>query len=241
MKICNPLFLLILTIWSCSKPTFLPEINTNDLEIKKISDNSYLHISYLETKTWGKVACNGAIYINNGKAFIFDTPVNDKVSKQLINHLKQGNIDIKGIVINHFHEDCLGGLAAFHASGIRSYASNKTIKLAEENNLIIPQNGFDRVLKLKIGNSEVINLYCGEAHTKDNIVSYLKKDEVLFGGCMVKELNAGKGNLADANIGNWSETIQNVKKAFPNAKVVIPGHGKTGGQELLDYTINLFK
>lgn len=37
------------------------------------------------------------------------------------------------------------------------------------------------------------------------------------------------------------KTINNVKKAFPNAKTVIPGYGKTGGQELLNFTIFLFK
>jgi len=32
-----------------------------------------------------------------------------------------------------------------------------------------------------------------------------------------------------------------VKEKYPKVKTVIPGHGQTGGIELLDYTINLFK
>jgi metallo-beta-lactamase class B len=32
-----------------------------------------------------------------------------------------------------------------------------------------------------------------------------------------------------------------IKKAFPNLKKVIPGHGEIGDTALLDYTIQLFK
>lgn len=58
---------------------------------------------------------------------------------------------------------------------------------------------------------------------------------------MVKELNAGKRDLADAYVRSWPKTIKKLKKAIPNAKTVIPGHGKTGCQGLLYFTISLFK
>jgi hypothetical protein len=46
--------------------------------------------------------------------------------------------------------------------------------------------------------------------------------------------------LGDANLAAWSATAKNIKKAYGEAKVVIPGHGKPGGQELIDYTIELY-
>jgi metallo-beta-lactamase class B len=58
---------------------------------------------------------------------------------------------------------------------------------------------------------------------------------------MIKALNASKGNLADANEAEWSNTVSEVKRKFRSAKVVIPGHGDPGGIDLLDYTIELFK
>jgi metallo-beta-lactamase class B len=30
-------------------------------------------------------------------------------------------------------------------------------------------------------------------------------------------------------------------KAYPKAKIVVPGHGEYGNQQLLDHTIKLFK
>ena len=63
----------------------------------------------------------------------------------------------------------------------------------------------------------------------------------MFGGCLIKEVGVGKGNLEEANAEKWSETVTEVKKKYPNAKKIIPGHGKIGGIELLDYTIKLFE
>ena len=58
---------------------------------------------------------------------------------------------------------------------------------------------------------------------------------------MIKEIEATKGYLGDANVGDWSNTVLKIKKQYPNLKIVIPGHGAIGGSELLDYTIQLFQ
>jgi metallo-beta-lactamase class B len=63
----------------------------------------------------------------------------------------------------------------------------------------------------------------------------------LFGGCLIKSVGAGKGNLADAHVEAWPASVEKVKSAYPNAKVVVPGHGKHSDRQLLEYTIQLFK
>ena len=62
----------------------------------------------------------------------------------------------------------------------------------------------------------------------------------MFGGCLIKEMNATKGYLHDANVKDWSATVEKVKE-YPHVKVVVPGHGKYGDVKLLDYTINCSK
>src|SRR5690606_652588 len=121
------------------------------------------------------------------------------------------------------------------------YASDKTIELAKSAGYPTPENGFKKKLTLKAGDIKVINQFLGEGHTKDNFVSYVPSDKILFGGCMIKELGAGNGNLEDANVGAWSETVSKVKSTFPEISIVIPGHGKIGGTELLDYTEGMFE
>ena len=72
-------------------------------------------------------------------------------------------------------------------------------------------------------------------------MGYFPDEQILFGGCLVKEIGASKGNLADANTQAWASSVKKIKLLYPNVKIVIPGHGKPGGVELLDYTIGLFK
>jgi metallo-beta-lactamase class B len=135
----------------------------------------------------------------------------------------------------------VAGLAAFHQQGIPSYAHTATIALARSTNKTVPQNGFDQEREFKVGRKEVVTAYLGAGHTKDNVVGYFPGDQVLFGGCLIKELGAGKGNLEDANTAAWPSTVAEVKKAYPKAKIIIPGHGQPGGPNLLDYTIKLFE
>lgn len=211
------------------------------LQIKQISPNTFVHISYLNTNDFGKVACNGMIVINEGEALVFDTPANDEASLELINWLENDQkVNLKGVVSTHFHWDCLGGLNEFHNRGISSYASDKTIALAKAAGYPIPQNGFKKKLILEAGNVKVTNQFLGEGHTQDNFVAYVPSDKVIFGGCMIKALGAGNGNLEDANVAEWSATVSKVKSTFPETSIVIPGHGKIGGTELLDYTMKLF-
>ncbi|MGA2822284.1 MAG: hypothetical protein ABSE72_02040, partial [Bacteroidales bacterium] len=44
---------------------------SDDIELIKISDNVYVHISYAELPGFGRFPSNGMIYINKGKAFLF--------------------------------------------------------------------------------------------------------------------------------------------------------------------------
>ncbi|MEZ5045093.1 MAG: subclass B1 metallo-beta-lactamase [Saprospiraceae bacterium] len=212
------------------------------LEVHRLSPHLYLHLSNIQLSNGAVFSCNGLIYINKGEAVVFDTPVKDEESQQLIDWLRHDQkLMVKGIVVNHFHEDCLGGLAPFHEAGIKSYSHKQTQLLAQADTLPVPQIGFENALTLTIGGAKVDCWYPGEAHTTDNIIAWIPSEKTLFGGCMLKAVGAGKGNLADANINTWSQTIQKVKAKYPEIKIAVPGHGQTGGMELLDFTIELFQ
>lgn len=97
---------------------------------------------------------------------------------------------------------------------------------------------------LNFGNESLILYYPGESHSPDNIVVYYPEKRILFGGCMVKELNATNlGNTADANLEEWSTSLERLKEKYneTNVKYLIPGHGDIGNIQLLDNTLDLFK
>lgn len=213
------------------------------LIITRIGPHTAVHTSYLQTHDFGNVPCNGMIVMDQGKALIFDTPADDSSAAELIAYLEQQQVQIDAVVATHFHVDCVGGLKAFHQHKIPSYASQSTVDLlkAKEKSATLPQHAFEGALQLSIGKDLVTVSYFGAGHTRDNVVAYYAKDRVLFGGCLIKETGAGKGNLEDADTLAWSGTVWNVKEAYPDVKVVIPGHGQWGDQQLLDYTIKLFE
>lgn len=215
---------------------------TETLQIEQISSNAFVHISYLNTDDFGKVGCNGMIVINGGEAMIFDTPTDDEASSELIGWLEnEQKVKVKAVLATHFHNDCVGGLNAFHAIGVPSYGTHQTITMAKAAGEPFPENGFSKKLKLEVGDLAVETRYFGEGHTRDNVVTYVPLDQVLFGGCLIKAQGAGLGFLGDANTSTWSETVSKVKSNFPDIKKVIPGHGMIGGVDLLDYTIRMFE
>ena len=216
--------------------------HSDKLIVVQISENGFLHISFLKTNDFGNVPCNGMIVRSIDEVVIFDTPTNNKSSEELIAFIKEKlQCKINAIIPTHFHEDCLGGLSSFHKVKIPSYGNLNTIKLAKANNLDTPINEFDDSLKLSLGNTFVYAKYVGQGHTMDNVIGYFPSEHMLFGGCLIKELNANKGFLGDANVSEWSNTVEKIKQQYPDTKIVIPGHGEIGGRELLDYTIKLFK
>ncbi len=215
---------------------------SKELIITQITENTFVHTSYKQTDSFGYVPCNGLVLRNHNEVVVFDTPTNNQGAAQLIRWITE-KLDSKivGVIPTHFHDDCLGGLAQFHENHIPSYAYVKTIELARENKYVIPQNSFTDSLTLQVGDEKVSVRFFGEGHTKDNVVGYFPSEHVLFGGCLIKELNATKGYLGDANVSDWSGTVEKIKAEYPKAAIIVPGHGTWGDKKLLDYTITLFK
>jgi metallo-beta-lactamase class B len=216
---------------------------SEDLEIKQISDNVYIHISYFDLRIAPHFPANGVVYADSGKVLVIDTPWRIKESQLLINWIKESlNAEIVGIVPTHHHRDCMGGLEAFHQAGVRSYAAQLTAKLAEKKKLTVPQITFQDSLRIKLNEKDVICHFFGGGHSLDNIIVWFPEEKLLFGGCAVKALNwRGLGNLTDADVYQWPNTLKKVISIYPGANIVIPGHGDFGDMELIHHTLQLLK
>ena len=113
--------------------------------------------------------------------------------------------------------------------------------MAAAKGLPVPGVGFLGRTGLTVGGKMLVLHYFGPAHTSDGIVVWIPDEKILFGGNAVRNMNGWVGNVGDANIGQWSETIRKVKSEFGSVTVVVPGHGNYGGPELLDYTTGLYQ
>lgn len=211
-----------------------------NLEIIPLSSSAYIHVSYSDSE-WGRIPSNGLVLVQEGEAFLFDTPMDIECTKVLVKYIKDSlKARITGFVPNHWHADCAGGLAYLHQIGVKSYANEMTIKFMLEKGFEVPQHGFETSLNLRLGNLQIECFYPGAAHSLDNIVVWIPKEKILFAGCMVKELKTKNiGNIADADTQAWPVTIQKIIEKFPEVQIVIPGHGAFGGKELLSHTLEI--
>lgn len=169
----------------------------------------------------------------------------------------------------HFHFDCLGGNQALLEKNIKIYGSELTAKMIEERGEAVriqtisslsgpenqryreayekipyitptPLSGLEDGRSLDFNGEKLEIYYPGEAHAPDNLVLYFPQKQILFGGCMVKSINSKTiGNTSDANLNAWPRSIQKVIERYPEADLVIPGHGAWGSTELLLHTLNL--
>jgi metallo-beta-lactamase class B len=212
-----------------------------DLEMIRISNNAFIHVSWTELPGYGRVAANGLIFISGHKAFLFDSPWNDTQTEILVTYLEEEmGLKIKGFVPNHWHEDCMGGLGYLKSRKIISYAGSLTQQITRDKGLPVPDHGFIDSLILRLGRKEICCYFPGAAHTTDNIVIWIPSERILFPGCICKSADAGNlGNTADGDLAAYPETVDWIIRKFPGAKTVIPGHGSYGGPELLTHTLSL--
>jgi metallo-beta-lactamase class B len=213
----------------------------DDIEVVQISQHCYVHVSYTTLPPYGRIGSNGVLFVVDHEALLFDTPMNDSLTEQLVRWIEDSLcVRIAGFVPNHWHDDCIGGLGYLNRVGIPSYASGKTIAAAKANGMPVPQKGFADSLVLSLGGETVRCKFLGAGHAHDNIVTWFPSDSVLFPGCMVKEANSlSLGNLSDADLSEWPKTIARVIDSYPGARAVVPGHGAWGGVELLRHTQEL--
>jgi metallo-beta-lactamase class B len=207
------------------------------IQLIEISPGFYIHESYTVSE-YGGFTSNGLLLIRNGKALMIDTPMTEAETKTIVQFLKDSmNVKVEQFIGGHFHDDCIGGMAFLKAQGVATLLGIKTEELCKTHGLPLPDKTFDQELMFNFESIKVSCFYPGGGHTVDNIVVYFPEQQILFGGCLVKSADSrGLGNLADAVPASWDASIVKVMNRFPDANIVIPGHGSHGDMELLKNT-----
>jgi metallo-beta-lactamase class B len=210
------------------------------LQIFPIAPGVWRHVSYRTMPEYGRVPANGLIVVGTDAAALIDTPWTDDQTGLLFDWAKRElGTTIGHVVATHSHDDCMGGLAEAHRRGATSYALVLTAEFAERDGNPVPQKTFADEYRLSLGGVDLELRYFGGGHTSDNIVVWIPQRKVLFGGCLVKRKGGSAGNTAEADLTAWPDTVRKVIAAFPDATVVVPGHGAPGTVEDLQYTVGL--
>lgn len=240
MRILTTLFLSVFLhgfAWaqSSEKPKLL---------VTRLNDRVYVHTTYGVYQK-SSVPSNGLIIKTNDGVVLVDTgwdTVNDTDnSRQLIQWVADSlRQPIRFCIVTHAHEDRVGGISEFRKAGIRIISTpltaQKSIKLGYE----APEGILPSDTTLMVGQEPIRCYFPGEGHTSDNIVVWLPNQQILHGGCFVKSVAAfGMGNIADANLNEWANSVRNVIRQFGTARIVVPGHEEWGDTKSLEHTLNL--
>jgi len=185
---------------------------------------------------------NSLFAVTDKGIVLINTPWGEEQTQQLVDSVKQRfNKKIIFCVGTHFHDDCVAGFDVLKKQGAKTYTSQQTYTLAKKENNELPQYTFTADTTFNIAGIMLQTYYPGAGHTQDNIVVWLPQDKILFGGCLVKSLEAdNKGFTGDADLKQWPASIKAVQTRFKNARYVIPGHlGWQGGLKQLNHTLRI--
>ena len=209
------------------------------LEIAPFADNIWLYHSYMQTEDWGLVSSNGLVVVNEGDAYIIDTPWSEADTETLLDWIKAQGWNTKASISTHFHLDRSAGISVLNERSIDTYASQQTNQKLEEQGWAMASNEFDGD-SFSLLDGVIEAYYPGPGHAMDNIVVWLPQAQILDGGCMIREAaTKSLGYTADGSVSAWADSVQNVIDQFPGIVQVIPGHGQPGGPELLTHTQSL--
>lgn len=217
--------------------------DSNYVELKKIADNFWLHISYANYPDGTRLGSNGLLAVTSKGLVLIDTPWNNDQTKELLKLTKsvfQKNITLA--VITHAHADRIGGIDTLLENGIKVKSTELTALAAEMGKFQKPEPSLEYEDSLTSDDIRLDTFYPGPGHSMDNIVVWFPQSKVLFGGCLVKTMSAKEANVsADSDPEHWADSLKLVLDKYKDASLVIPGHGETGGVELLEHTYDLAK
>ncbi len=214
---------------------------SDDVVLHRIAAGVWVHTTYFDVPGYGRTAANGLVLIDGNQAILVDLPWTDEQTAILFDWIAETHgAAVKTVIPTHFHQDCMGGLAEAHRRGAMSYGLDKTVAIARREHLPVPRIPYRARIPVRYGSSIVLMTYHGAGHTIDNVVAWVPKQRVLFGGCLIKSLDAESlGNTKDGDLQAYPSTVQRVRAGYPGAKIVVPGHGDWGGPELIEHTLKL--
>ena len=223
----------------------MPRMDTGDLELRELSPGVWLHTSYYVYPLGGRFPANGLVVKEGDGVVLVDTAWGEMLTAVLLERIRRDiGLPVRRAVLTHAHYDRSAGADVLEAVNIPVFAHPRTQELTSASGTPTPQEVFPALAEagssLKLGALEIF--YPGPGHAEDNLMVWLPEKGLLFGGCAVRPKAARTlGNLADANLEAWPQSLGRVLERYSEIKTVVPGHGDVGGPELLQHTLELLK
>jgi glyoxylase-like metal-dependent hydrolase (beta-lactamase superfamily II) len=233
---------VILSIFLLSLSGASGQMPNPGLTISHLTGDFYIYTTYGSYN--GMLVPANSMYLVTSKGVVlFDTPWDSTQFQPLLDSIKiKHNKDVVLCISTHFHADRTAGLEFYRRKGVKTYTTERTDKMSKARNEKRAEFLIHNDTLFTMGQHIFQTYYGGEGHSPDNIVIWFDKEKILYGGCVVKSMEAEDlGNLSDANVKAWAVTIKNIQHKFKNPNYIIPGHQDWNSKESLAHTLNLIQ
>jgi glyoxylase-like metal-dependent hydrolase (beta-lactamase superfamily II) len=210
------------------------------LEISPLTENFYVYTTYNYFQG-NQIPANGLYFLTDRGAVIIDSPWDTTQFQPLLDSIKiKHNKAVVMCIATHFHEDRTGGLEYYTNKGIKTYTTRQTDKLSKKKGMKRAEFLMENDTTFTVGQFTFQVFYPGPGHAPDNIVIWFKNEKILYGGCLIKSTaDRTLGNLGDANIKEYANTLKNVQRNCKNPEYIIPGHNDWTNNESLAHTLRM--
>jgi glyoxylase-like metal-dependent hydrolase (beta-lactamase superfamily II) len=219
---------------------YIGQATAERLEIHHLTGDFYIYTTYGMYRG-NAVPANGMYLVTSQGAVLFDTPWDTTQFQPLLDSIKvRHNKKVITCIATHFHEDRTNGLEYYRRAGIKTYTTRQTDDSSRTRNERRAEFLIYKDTVFKAGQYSFQTYYAGPGHTADNIVIWFEREKILYGGCLVKSVDAEDlGNLGDANVKEWGPTIRRIQIKCRNPEYIIPGHDSWTSREALTHTLEL--
>ncbi len=212
------------------------------LLISHLIGDFYVYTTYGIYKN-SPVPSNSMYMVTSKGVVLFDTPWDSTQFQPLLDSIKlKHDKEVVLCISTHFHGDRTAGLEYYRKKGIKTFTTVQTDGLSKKGGNKRAEFLMYKDTVFKVGEHSFQTYYGGQGHSPDNIIIWVPKEKILYGGCLVKSTDADDlGYLGDANVKEWPTTIKNIQQRFVHPVYIIPGHDGWSSNQSLIHTLNLLQ
>lgn len=232
-KILGALLLVIVTFLVILTAVFFPSIKEVYFGYKVVYNDSSLMI----IQGGGG---NSLILNTDSAVLVVDTKVG-KAAEKLYSDVMVLAKDKKVIVINtHSDRDHTGGNPLYQEAKVITGKVDENYWKRASGDVRVPEVWVTDTLTMKLGSETVSVISMGQAHTWNDVVVFFHNSGVLATGDMLfNHMNVALADIKGSNGRNYPKALHQLQQ-IQGVKKVVPGHGETGGPELLDMMLTYF-
>lgn len=234
------LLFLLLLLFSFLPETVAQSTQKLPIQVTPLTKGLYVHTSW-KLLDGNPFPSNGLIAETKDGVVLVDTGWGEEPTKEILDWVEaKMHKKVTLCIVSHGHDDRLGGITVLQQRGIKVISTKQTAAIAAKDGHPQPEGILPADSTFTVGGRKIRTFYPGPGHTSDNITVWFPTEKVLFGGCFVKSTEAPTlGNIADADLKAWPNSLRRVISTFPDIAYVVPGHQSWKSKKSLQHTLDL--